>query len=378
MTMPVPKTDERIPFLDLARTHAPLADGFAEELEALLESSAFVNGEQVRTFEAEFAAYCGTRAAVGVASGLDALRLALAACDVGAGGEVIVPAMTFVATWEAVSQVGAVPVPVDITDADYNVDLGAVEAAIGRRTVAILPVHLYGQMADMQGLLAISEGAGIPVIEDAAQAHGAMRDGRRAGDAGHAAAFSFYPGKNLGAIGDAGALTTNDEAVASRVRALREHGQSRKYHHDEIGWTARLDTIQAAVLSRKLAHLDDWNDERRAIASLYLDALSGVGDLSLPNVADGSSPVWHLFVIRTADPGGLADHLSKLGISTGRHYPQPPHLSGAYAFLGHCEGAFPVAEALGRECLSLPIFPAMTELEALRVADAVRSWFDGA
>jgi dTDP-4-amino-4,6-dideoxygalactose transaminase len=378
MTVPVPKTDERIPFLDLARTHAPLADGFAEELEALLESSAFVNGEQVRTFEAEFAAYCGTRAAVGVSSGLDALRLALAASDVGAGEEVIVPAMTFVATWEAVSQVGAVPVPVDITDVDYNVDLGAVEAAIGRRTAAILPVHLYGQMADMEGLLAISERAGVPVIEDAAQAHGAMRHGRRAGDAGHAAAFSFYPGKNLGAIGDAGALTTNDEGVAARVRALREHGQSRKYQHDEIGWTARLDTIQAAVLSRKLAHLDGWNDERRVIAALYLDALSGVGDLGLPNVPDRSHPVWHLFVIRTADPGGLADHLSRLGIASGRHYPQPPHLSGAYSFLGHREGRFPVAEAVGRECLSLPIFPAMTELEALRVTDAVRSWFDGA
>jgi len=376
VTAPVPQTHADVPFLDLARIHAPLLDLFAEEFDTLLRSSAFVNGKPVGAFEAEFAVYCGTREAVGVASGLDALRLALAAFDVGAGGEVIVPAMTFVATWEAVSQVGAVPVPVDVTDADYNMNLGAVEAAISGRTVAILPVHLYGQMADMGGLLGISARTGIPVIEDAAQAHGATREGRSAGASGDAAAFSFYPGKNLGALGDAGALTTNDEEIASRVRALREHGQSRKYHHDEIGWTARLDTLQAAILSRKLTRLDGWNDERRTIAALYLDGLSGIGDLRLPNVPDGSSPVWHLFVVRTADPVGLAEHLARLGIASGRHYPQPPHLSRAYASLGFGEGAFPMAEAIGRECLSLPIFPGMTESEAVRVADSVRSWFD--
>jgi dTDP-4-amino-4,6-dideoxygalactose transaminase len=377
VTAPASGTDVRVPFLDLARIHAPLSDVLAGEFEALMRSSAFVNGEAVRAFEAEFAAYCGASAAVGVASGLDALRLALAALDIGVGDEVIVPSMTFVATWEAVSQVGAVPVPVDITESDYNVNVGAVAAAIGHRTAAIIPVHLYGQMADMEGLVAVSAHAGIPLIEDAAQAHGAMRDGRRAGGSGPAAAFSFYPGKNLGAFGDAGALTTNDERVVARVRALREHGQSRKYHHDEVGWTSRLDTIQAAVLSRKLARLDGWNEERRAIAALYLDALAEVGDLGLPNVPDRSSPVWHLFVIRTADPTGLADHLAGLGVGSGRHYPQPPHLSGAYSSAGYREGEFPVAEALGRECLSLPIFPAMTELEVLRVTEAVQSWFAG-
>jgi dTDP-4-amino-4,6-dideoxygalactose transaminase len=377
VTAPASGTDVRVPFLDLARIHAPLSDVLAGEFEALMRSSAFVNGEAVRAFEAEFAAYCGASAAVGVASGLDALRLALAALDIGLGDEVIVPSMTFVATWEAVSQVGAVPVPVDITESDYNVNVGAVAAAIGHRTAAIIPVHLYGQMADMEGLVAVSAHAGIPLIEDAAQAHGAMRDGRRAGGSGPAAAFSFYPGKNLGAFGDAGALTTNDERVVARVRALREHGQSRKYHHDEVGWTSRLDTIQAAVLSRKLARLDGWNEERRAIAALYLDALAEVGDLGLPNVPDRSSPVWHLFVIRTADPTGLADHLAGLGVGSGRHYPQPPHLSGAYSSAGYREGEFPVAEALGRECLSLPIFPAMTELEVLRVTEAVQSWFAG-
>ena len=324
VTAPASGTDVRVPFLDLARIHAPLYDVLAGEFEALMRSSAFVNGEPVRAFEAEFAAYCGASAAVGVASGLDALRLALAALDIGVGDEVIVPSMTFVATWEAVSQVGAVPVPVDITESDYNVDVGALAAAISHRTAAIIPVHLYGQMADMEGLVAVSAHAGIPLIEDAAQAHGAMRDGRRAGGSGHAAAFSFYPGKNLGAFGDAGALTTNDERVVARVRALREHGQSRKYHHDEVGWTSRLDTIQAAVLSRKLARLDGWNEERRAIAALYLDALAEVGDLGLPNVPDRSSPVWHLFVIRTADPTGLADHLAGLGDRLRSSLPAAP------------------------------------------------------
>ena len=374
MTVPVPQTDGRIPFLDLARTHAPLADVFAGEFEALLESSAFVNGEQVGTFEVEFAGYCGTRTAVGVASGLDALRLALAASDIEAGGEVIVPAMTFVATWEAVSQVGAVPVPVDITDADYNLDLDAVEAAIGRRTMAIVPVHLYGQMADMEALLAISGRTGVPLVEDAAQAHGAMRDGRRAGASGHAAAFSFYPGKNLGAMGDAGALTTNDDRIAARVRALREHGQSRKYHHDEIGWTARLDTIQAAVLLRKLAYLDDWNEQRRSIAALYLDALSGVGDLSLPNVPDSSRPVWHLFVIRTADPVGMAGHLSRLEIASGRHYPEPPHLSRAYSFLGYRTAHFQWPRPWAR----VPFVTDLSRYDRVRGAPGyrpVKSWF---
>lgn len=389
LTFPIPDYDEgvsasvtqthgHVPFLDLARTHAPLVDVFTGEFEALLESSTFVNGKQVETFESEFAKYCGTLDAVGVASGLDALRLALAASDVGTGGEVIVPAMTFVATWEAVSQVGAVPVPVDITDDDYNLDIGAVEAAITSRTIAIVPVHLYGQMAEMDGLLRIASRNGLRVIEDAAQAHGATRDDHVAGASGHAAAFSFYPAKNLGAVGDAGAMTTNDEQIAFRVRALREHGQSRKYHHDEIGWTARLDTIQAAILLIKLGYLNEWNDQRRAIAALYLDALAGVGDLDLPNVPDGSSPVWHLFVVRTTDPVGLADHMSQLGVASSRHYPQPPHMSRAYSSLGYPEGAFPVAEAVGRECISLPIFPAMTETEVLRVTDAVKSWFDGA
>jgi dTDP-4-amino-4,6-dideoxygalactose transaminase len=371
----VSHTIQSVPFLDLGAVHADIADSIADDISAVIESSKFVNGPQVADFESAFAEYCGTDQCVGLASGLDALRLALTALGLGPGAEVVVPAMTFVATWEAVSQVGAVPVPVDVSEEDYALDVAAVEAALGPRTAAVMPVHLYGQMADVDTLAALCERHSVPLIEDAAQAHGASRSGRRAGASGRASAFSFYPGKNLGAMGDAGALVTDDAALAARVRALREHGQYRKYEHDEIGWTARLDTIQAAVLARKLPLLDGWNAERSSIAALYEHALAGVGDLLLPSVPAGSEPVWHLYVIRTADPVALADHLTADGIGTGRHYPEPPHLSRAYASLGYSKGAFPVAEALASECLSLPIFPGMTESQALRVADSVVSWF---
>jgi dTDP-4-amino-4,6-dideoxygalactose transaminase len=375
MTTP---TDPFVPFLDLKLAHDEVRDEVLADIEAIIASSSFISGPQVAAFEAAFAAYCGVERCVGTASGLDALRLALLALDVQDGDEVIVPAMTFVATWEAVSQAGAIPIPVDVTESDYNIDVGAVEAAIGPRTAAIVPVHLYGQMADMARILQIAERDSIPVVEDAAQAHGASRGGLGAGTTGWAAAFSFYPGKNLGAMGDAGALVVHDEGTAARVRALREHGQHQKYRHDEVGWTARLDTIQAAVLLRKLPLLDDWNAQRRQIAASYGEALAGVGDLRLPPLPERSVPVWHLFVVRTADPDGLAEHLRSAGIATGRHYPEPPHTSKAYAFLGYGGGRFPVAEAIGRECLSLPIFPGMAESQVLRVVEAVTSWFERA
>ena len=239
-----------------------------------------------------------------------------------------------------------------------------------------MPVHLFGQLADVVVLERVAEQHRIALVEDAAQAHGAERGGRRAGGSGHVAAFSFYPGKNLGAMGDAGALTTDDAAIAARVRALREHGQYEKYVHREVGWTARIDTFQAAVLARKLPLLGQWNAERRDVAALYLDALAGVGDLVLPAVLERDGHVWHLFVVRTGDPTGLADHLRKHGISSARHYPEPPHLSEAYAELGHRAGAFPVTERLARECLSLPIFPQLSESQVERVVEAVRAWFD--
>jgi dTDP-4-amino-4,6-dideoxygalactose transaminase len=365
-----------VPFLDLTFAHEPIREGFLQEVEALLDSGAFINGAQVAEFEDAFAAFCGAAACVGMASGLDALRLALLALDVELGDEVIVPANTFVATFEAVSQAGAVPVPVDVSERDYNLDADAVAAAVSGRTRFLMPVHLYGQMADMRAVDALARRHGLTVVEDACQAHGAERDGIRAGNAGSAAAFSFYPGKNLGALGDAGAAVTDDDVVAQRMRALREHGQGRKYEHDTEGYTARLDTIQAVALLLKLPLLSAWNEERRRIAAFYEEALTGVGDLVLPPVAPGSEPVWHLYVIRTADPARLATFLAERGIGTGRHYPQPAHLSRAYEHLGYEVGTFPLVERLSREVLSLPIFPGMSGEQQEAVADAVRAYFD--
>jgi dTDP-4-amino-4,6-dideoxygalactose transaminase len=341
----------------------------------LLDSGAFTNGPQVALFEDAFAAYCGTAHCVGTASGLDALRLALLAAGLEPGEEVVVPAQTFAATLEAVTQAGGRPVVADVRDDDYGLDPDSAAAALGPRTRFLMPVHLFGQMADMRSLGALAERHGLRIVEDACQAHGAQRDGVAAGSAGLAAAFSFYPGKNLGAFGDAGALVTDDEPLATRVRALREHGQRAKYVHDEEGYTARLDTIQALVLLRKLALLEEWNEERRAAAAFYDNELEGVGDLRLPQIAPRSEPVWHLYVVRTADPGALGAFLSERGVATGRHYPVPPHLSPAYAHLGHDRGAFPVAERLAEESLSLPLFPGIGEDQLAAVGDAVEDYF---
>jgi dTDP-4-amino-4,6-dideoxygalactose transaminase len=375
--MPTVDTKPKVPFLDLSAVNALVAEGVLEDVEALLRSGAFTNGSQVAEFEAAFAGYCGASHCVGVASGLDALRLALVAMGMEPGDEVLVPAMTFVATFEAVTQAGAVPVPVDVSEQDYGMDPLAARAAVGARTRAIMPVHLYGRLTDMPALASLAEAQELEIVEDACQAHGATRDGVRAGATGRAGAFSFYPAKNLGAMGDAGALVTNDADLAEAVRALREHGQRRKYEHDIVGWTSRLDTIHAAVLLRKLPHLDDWNAQRRAAADLYAEGLAGVGDLTLPDVGDRGQ-VWHLFVVRTEDRDGLAAHLAERGIGTGRHYPEPPHLSEAYRQLGYTEGSFPVAERIAKEALSLPIFPGITDAQVGRVVEGVRSWFAGA
>jgi dTDP-4-amino-4,6-dideoxygalactose transaminase len=363
----------RVPFLDLGPVHAGLKAEILGDVADLIDSGAFTNGPAVAEFERAFAAYCGARRCVGVSSGLDALRLALHAAVLSPGDEVIVPALTFAATFEAVVQAGGVPVPADVSERDYNLDPIAAAAAVGRHTRFLLPVHLYGQLADVLALRAL----GPPIVEDACQAHGASRDGVRAGTAGVAAAFSFYPGKNLGAMGDAGAVVTDDDGLAEIVVACREHGQRRKYHHELDGWTARLDTVQALVLLRKLPLLERWIEERRALAALYADALEGVGDLHLPPVARGSEPVWHLYPVRTAAPAELASFLGDRGIGTGRHYPEPPHLAPAFAHLGLRRGAFPVAEALADELLSLPLYPGMTELQVGVVAEAVADFFDG-
>lgn len=357
--------------------HAEIRDRILTSIADVVDESTFINGPAVATFEASFARYVGAPACVGMSSGLDALRLGLIASGIDTGCEVIVPAHTFVATLEAVTQAGAKPVIVDVSEADFCLDPSAAHSAINEATAAIVPVHLYGQLADMRALVQLSERHGLAVIEDACQAHGAARDGIRAGAAGRAAAFSFYPGKNLGAFGDAGALVTSDNALADRARALREHGQVSKYLHSFEGFTARLDTIQAVVLEHKLPLLDGWNAQRRSAATLYLEALDGVGDLVLPTVAEGSEPVWHLFVIRTADPTALAAHLRERGIGTGRHYPSAVHLTEAYAGLGHAPGAFPVAEKIAREVLSLPMYPGLGEGQIGQVVESIKEYFVG-
>jgi dTDP-4-amino-4,6-dideoxygalactose transaminase len=364
-----------VPFLDLGLLHRELKEEILAEIAQLVDSSAFTNGPQVAEFESAFAMYCGSSHCVGVASGLDALRLALVAAGIEAGDEVVVAANTFVATLEAVTQAGGRPVVVDASEADYNLDAAAVEAVLTERTRFLMPTHLYGQLADMRSLGTLAERHGLAVIEDACQAHGGARDGIASGAAGLAGAFSFYPGKNLGAFGDAGALVTDDEDVAAMVRALREHGQRRKYVHDLEGWTARLDTIQALVLLRKLPHLNRWNNERREVAAAYSERLEGVGDLRLPPVPEGSEPVWHIYAVRTAEPDALAGFLRERGIGTGRHYPEPVHLSPAYSWLGHRRGEFPVAEALAAELLSLPMFPGMTRQQVDAVVEAIADYF---
>jgi dTDP-4-amino-4,6-dideoxygalactose transaminase len=378
--MATPKLTEThagVPFLDLAPSHAALKAELLADIADLLDTGAFTNGPHVRAFESAFAEYCGVDHCVGVASGLDALRLGLVAIGIEPGDEVIVPAVTFVATLEAVTQAGGVPVVVDVGEADYCLDMDAAAAAVGPRTRAVIPVDLYGQLADMNALEALAADTEIAILEDACQAHGASRAGVRPGTVGVGAAFSFYPGKNLGAAGDAGAFVTDDQATATRIRALREHGQTAKYVHEREGWTARLDTIQALVLLHKLPLLDEWNAQRRAAARYYTEELAGVGDLVLPPSAAASDPSWHLYVVRTGDPEGLAIFLRENGIGTGRHYPDPVHLTAAYEWLRLPAGSFPVAEQLARECLSLPIFPGITEEQLATVVAGVRAFFDG-
>jgi dTDP-4-amino-4,6-dideoxygalactose transaminase len=367
----------RVPLLDLSASHRYLRDDLLAALQELIDSGEFTNGPEVAEFEATFGQYCGVKHCVGLASGLDALRLALAAIEPEPGEQAILPANTFVATAEAVVQAGLVPVLADVSEADYNLDPEAVTDSVTPRTRVVVPVHLYGQMADMVRLLADAESRGLDVVEDACQAHGAQRDGLGAGAGGRAGAFSFYPAKNLGAFGDAGALVTWDERLTARVRALREHGQTAKHRHEVVGYSARLDTLQAVVLLRKLPLLSAWTEERRVIADAYAEALAGVGDLRLPPVPPGSKPVWHLYEIRTGRADELAAFLAERGIETGRHYPSPVHLTPAFAYLGHGPGAFPVSEALALELVSLPIYPGLGDDRLDVVLTAIREFFDG-
>jgi dTDP-4-amino-4,6-dideoxygalactose transaminase len=367
------KVKPEIQFLDLRETYIEIKDELDAAYRRVMDSGWYILGREVKAFEEEFAAYCGTRHSVGVGNGLEALQLILSAYGIGAGHEVIVPANTYVATWLAVSNTGATPVAVEPVEGTYNLDPERIEAKITSRTRAILPVHLYGQPADMDPINEIARRRGLKVIEDAAQAHGSRCGDRLAGALGDAAGWSFYPTKNLGAYGDAGAVTTDDDDLAERVRLLRNYGSKQKYYNEEKGINSRLDELQAALLRVRLKHLDEWNSRRSSIARIYLDGLKGTG-LFLPVIAHGSEPAWHLFVVRCKQRDRFQQHLKSAGVSTLVHYPVPPHLQEAYKDMGHAEGSFPITEAIHREILSLPMGPHLSEPDAARVVEAVRSF----
>ncbi|MBD2766423.1 DegT/DnrJ/EryC1/StrS family aminotransferase [Hymenobacter sp. BT664] len=365
----------QIPFLSFTPQHQPIREEVLAALTRVYDAQWYILGQEVANFEAAYAAFNQTAYCVGVANGLDALHLALKALGVGPGDEVIVPSNTYIATWLAVTQVGATPVPVEPNAATFNLDPARVEAAITPRTRAIMPVHLYGQACEMTALMALAQRHNLLVVEDNAQAQGATADGQLTGSFGHANGTSFYPGKNLGALGDAGAITTNDDALNQKLRSLRNYGSQKKYYNEIVGYNSRLDEMQAAVLSLKLQHLAEWTRQRQAVAALYNQHLAGVGDLILPTVATGSTHVYHLYVVRTAHRQELQQHLTSQGIGTLVHYPVPPHRQEAYAGLTMAEGRFPIAEALAATCLSLPMWPGMTEEHVAAVASAMRHFF---
>lgn len=362
---------ERIPFLDLQAQYHTVREEAMAAFDRIAESSGFAQGPAAKSFENDFAAWCGVSDCVGVNSGTSALHLALHCLDIGPGDEVITVPMTFIATYWAIAYVGARAVFVDIDPVRRTLDPGLLEQAITPRTKAILPVHLYGLMADMGPILEIATKHGIPVIEDAAQAHGATYKGRKAGTVGCMGCFSFYPGKNLGAFGEGGALVTSDAGFAERARRLRNHAQGERYYHDELGYNYRMDSIQGAMLALKLKHLDAWNAARDRHARRYGELLAGV-PVGLPEVPADSRTVWHLYVIETARRDRLREILGAAEIETGLHYPVPLHLQKACAHLGYRAGDFPVSERLAARCLSLPIFPEITDAQLQRVAETLR------
>ena len=364
----------KIPFLDLKAPYEELRSELDDAYRRVMESGWYILGEEVEAFERDFARYCGVKHCVGVANGLDALHLILRAYNIGAGDEVIVPANTYIATWLAVSYAGAVPVPVEPVDATYNIDPQRIVHAITPRTKAILVVHLYGQPADMEPIHDVARQFNLRVIEDAAQAQGAVYKGRKAGALGDAAGWSFYPGKNLGAYGDAGGVTTDDDELADRVRVLRNYGSRIKYVNEVQGFNSRLDPLQSAFLGVKLKYLDEWNQRRKILRGYYMEELCDVPGLILPHVPEGMDPAWHLFVIRHPMRDALQKHLQNEGIGTLIHYPIPPHLSDAYRNMGLGDGAFPITEAIHREVLSLPLGPHMTQKQVVRVSEAIRKF----
>ena len=364
-----------IPFLDLKSPYLELKEELDAAYARVMESGWFILGKEVEAFEDEFAAYCGAKHCIGVANGLDALHMIVRAYGIGPGDEVIVPSNTNIATWLAVTHAGATPVPVEPNERTYNIDPAKIEQAITPKTKAIMVVHLYGQPADMDPVNEIAVKHGLKVIEDCAQAHGARYKGRRAGTLGDAAGFSFYPGKNLGAFGDGGAVTTNDAELAERLKVLRNYGSKVKYHNELPGFNSRLDELQAAFLRVKLKKLDEWNNRRSKVAEHYLRELSSQNELILPYVPVWADPVWHLFVIRHTKRDALQKSLNDAGIGTMIHYPIPPHLQEAYSKLGYNERTFPIAEIIHREVLSLPMGPHLAEKQLDQVLSNVVKYF---
>ncbi len=365
---------EPIPFLDLAPQHAALRAEVLEALAEVYDSHWYILGAELRNFETEFARWNSVGQAVGVASGLDALHIALKALGVGPGREVIVPSNTYIASWLAVSSVGAVPVPVEPDPSTWNLTAAGAVAAITRRTAAILPVHLFGQACEMGPLLELAGQHGLSIVEDNAQGHGARYRGQLTGSFGQVNATSFYPTKNLGALGDAGAVTTNSDALAAFARTYRNYGSIEKYRNEMPGINSRLDEMQAAVLRIKLRYLETWTAQRKNLAQQYLHALAEVPGIELPRIAPDCTHVWHLFVVQCPRRDALQRHLAERGIQTLVHYPVPPHLQPAYAPLGFRTGDFPLAERLAAESLSLPLFPGMTAEQVERVCAAVREF----
>lgn len=360
-----------VPFLELRPGYLELKAEFDEAYHRVMDSGWYLLGQELEAFEEEYARYCEVDHCVAVGTGLDALRLVLEAADIGAGDEVLVPAHTFIATWLAVSAVGAKCVPVDVSPDTYNMAIELIEPAITSRTKAIVPVHLYGQSADMRPIMDIAKRHNLLVVEDSAQAHGARYREQRTGGLGHAAAFSFYPGKNLGAFSDGGAVTTNDSTLADKVRLLRNYGSSVKYKHEEQGTNSRMDELQAAFLRIKLRYLDEWNDRRVRLANYYLRELAGIPHLVLPVVPNSLEPAWHLFAIRHAKRDVLQQSLAESGVGTMIHYPVPPHLSKAYAEMGYREGSFPIAEQVADTVLSVPMGPHLSADDVRVVAKAI-------
>ncbi len=365
-----------VPFLSFSPQHDPIRTEVLAAIADVYDKQWYVLGDQVKAFESEYSTFNQVKHTIGVANGLDALHLALLALDVQPGDEVIVPSNTYIATWLAVSYVGGVPVPVEPNASTYNLDPALIEAAITPRTKGIMPVHLYGQACEMGPIMAVAQKHGLWVVEDNAQAQGAAWKGGLTGTFGNANGTSFYPGKNLGALGDAGAVTTNEEALNTKIRTLRNYGSQQKYYNEVIGQNSRLDELQAAVLRVKLEHLPDWTAQRQAVAALYNRHLAGLGDLQLPATAEGATHVFHLYIVRTARREALQQHLTAQGIGTLIHYPVPPHRQQAYAHLNMPAGAFPIAEEIANTALSLPMWPGMTEADVVAVATAVRGFFN--